>query len=121
MSRILVIEDNESERECLVAFLKGENNEVAEASNGKSGIRMMKQESFDLVITDIFMPEQDGLQTILEIRAFNPEAKIIAVSGGGRYGEVFYLNTSAKLGADDILEKPIRFDQLLRTMQKMNV
>ena len=70
-------------------------------------------ESFDLVVTDILMPEKEGIETIIDLKTLNPGQKIIAISGGGRDRYQGYLQTASELGADDTLAKPFTGEALL--------
>jgi len=76
------------------------------ASDGVRGLRMFRSEQPDLVITDIIMPEKEGIETIREIRGDCPDAKIIAISGGGRIGNMDFLKVAEKVGASEIIAKP---------------
>jgi YesN/AraC family two-component response regulator len=80
---------------------------VEEAPNGDVGLRKYPHFSPDLVITDILMPEKEGLETIQAIRKADPRAKIIAISGGGARGDMNFLFVAKKLGAQKVLPKPI--------------
>jgi DNA-binding response OmpR family regulator len=91
MSRILVIDDDEQIRGMLRQVLGCEGYEVVEASNGKDGMALFRAAPADLVISDILMPEQEGLQTIRELRREFPTVKIITISGGGPGGSMNFL------------------------------
>ncbi len=119
MSKILIIEDNDLERNSLFEFLSEGNYDVMVAEDGKIGMRLLQQHQFDVIIADIFMPEQDGLQTILESKELRSNIKIIAVSGGGRFGHIEYLDISTDFGADMIMEKPLIFGDLLETIKEL--
>ena len=71
----------------------------------------------DLVITDIIMPDQEGIQTITEMRAAKPDAKIIAISGGGRIGNTDFLKIAQVLGAMAVIPKPFDLDELMMTVR----
>lgn len=118
MARILVIDDEADFRETLRATLEQAGHEVLEAGNGVEGIRMHRAESPELIITDIIMPEMEGIETILELRRHDPAAKIIAISGGGRLRMTDFLSAARKLGAVTTLAKPFRRDQLLEAVQQ---
>jgi two-component system response regulator (stage 0 sporulation protein F) len=106
MGKILVIEDDELMREMLVEMLSREGYETVSAENGYVGLSVIKKESFDLVITDIVMPEKEGLEIILTIRK-SQNIPIIAVSGGGKNLPMNYLKAAEKFGADFSFTKPI--------------
>lgn len=93
--------------------------DVFQASDGKSGIDKFKEQPADLVITDILMPEKEGIETMLEIRKLAPEVKIIAISGGGRIPAKEYLSLARRLGADRTFGKPVDSDQLLSAITEL--
>ena len=88
MARILVIDDDDRIRGMVLEMLSESGHEVGEASNGQEGLDQFRQTPTDLVITDILMPEKDGLEIIQILKKENPEVKIIAVSGGGDTGRI---------------------------------
>ncbi len=88
-----------------------------EAENGNSGLEVFKKEKPDLVITDMLMPDKEGLETISDIRAINPKAKIIAMSGGGSTHNMSFLQLAQKIGADRVLKKPFKPTELLMTVK----
>jgi len=120
MARILVVDDEELARFTIRDILETAGHEVAEAENGNEAISAHNANPFDLVITDIVMPEKEGLETIVELRHDHPKLKIIAISGGGGTRNEDYLklttdllNLAEDLGADNILAKPFSKDELL--------
>ncbi len=119
MACILVIDDNDELRVTLREILEGTGYEVREASNGREGIARCQAHAIALVITDLLMPEQEGLETIKELRAMAPPPKIIAMSGGGETGRLNFLQAAAVLGANRTLQKPIRARDLLTTVQDL--
>ena len=106
MSHILVIDDDEHIRELINIMLEGEGHSVVLAEDGMIGLKRLEQETFDLIITDIIMPNQEGIETIVQIKAKNPEAKILAISGGGRIGSTNYLTLAENFGVDKTMSKP---------------
>jgi CheY-like chemotaxis protein len=106
MGKILVIDDDSLVRDTIVRILERKDHQVVVASDGRRGLRMYRSERPDLVITDIIMPEVEGIETIREIRREAPHAKIIAISGGSRIGNMDFLDLAAKLGASEVLPKP---------------
>lgn len=126
MKRILVIEDDTDQRELFTAMLAEAGYEVLEAPNGEKGLRLFYEQPCELVITDIFMPEKEGLETILELKREFLTVKIIAISGGGSRGRHtgsswadLALDSAKCFGADRILHKPIKIDQLLATVAEL--
>jgi CheY-like chemotaxis protein len=106
MEKVLVIDDDSLVRDTIVRILERKGYQVLVASDGVRGLGMFRSEQPDLVITDIIMPEKEGIETIREIRGDCPDAKIIAISGGGRIGNVDFLKIAEKLGASEIIAKP---------------
>jgi len=107
MAKILIVDDESEIRQMLKLMLEKEGYEVSEASNGNEAIEMFNEDPSDLVITDLIMPEKEGLGTIREIRKNNPDVKIIAISGGHRFGLKSYLDASKTFGADMTFQKPL--------------
>jgi CheY-like chemotaxis protein len=112
MTRILIIDDEKDIRNLLRELFQSRGYEVFEAENGEAGLRVYQSTSIDLVMTDILMPEKEGLSTIMDLKKKNPELKIIAMSGGAlKSGH--YLNFAKKFGADKVLEKPFNLRTVL--------
>ena len=106
MANILVIDDEAGVREMLRDTLEPMGHTIVEASNGVLGAQKFREAPFDLVITDIIMPDQEGIETIQQIRQLRPDQKIIAISGGGRTKTVEFLQIAQSLGVDQTLKKP---------------
>ena len=119
MTRILVIDDDLQTRDVLRQMLERAGYDVVEAPNGRAGLQHYQATAIDLIITDILMPEQDGLETIQELRRLAPAAKIIAISGGGQTGLLDLLPIAAKLGAQCTLRKPLRRQELLEAVRQL--
>jgi len=117
--KILVIEDDPEVRNYLVAVLSRAGHEVREASNGKEGVQAFAAAPSDVVITDIIMPEKDGIETILDLRRTNPELKVIAISGGGRSTPDNYLHSAKLLGADRTIRKPFTNEEILAAVTEL--
>jgi DNA-binding response OmpR family regulator len=107
MAKILVLDDEPSILLMIKKMLEREGHEVDLALNGLAGMELFEKNRPDLVVTDIIMPEKEGLETILELRKKYPELKIIAISGGGRIGPQGYLPSAKYLGADMVFQKPL--------------
>lgn len=114
MKKILVIEDNPIVRSTVSRILQSGGYEVISANDGLQGVAAFRKEQPDLVVTDIIMPEQEGIETIRQILAEKPLTKIIAISGGGRIGNTDFLQIARKVGATEVLPKPFDPDDLLR-------
>lgn len=92
---------------------------VQAAGSGREGLKLFARHPADVVITDILMPDIEGMATILELRRQRPSPKILAISGGGYYGRLQYLDWAKALGADAALAKPFRISQLLTAMRQL--
>ena len=119
IERILVIDDDVQVLNVLHSALVREGYEVLKASNGKEGMKLYREDPVDLIITDLIMPEKEGIETIRELTAELPKVKIIAISGGGRIGPADYLHMAKMLGAKRTLAKPIERDELVRTVKEV--
>lgn len=115
---ILVIEDHEPMPRTIEAILTADGHTVVGAADGRAGMTLYAAQNFDLVITDILMPNQEGLETIREMVARNPVVKIIAVSGSGRDGGMDYLRVAEAFGAVSTLQKPFQPEDLLRLVRQ---
>jgi len=113
---ILVADDEEGVRKFLVTVLANAGYEVVEAANGREAVEAIRSRRVDLLITDLVMPEQEGIETILALRKSSASLKIVAISGAfeGRY-----LNAAASLGADATILKPVSPHDLLSTVREV--
>jgi len=118
MTTILVIDDDDEIRDFLTRLLNLRYYSVVCASNGESGLATFGAESIALVVTDIVMPEMEGLETIKQIRRSRPDIPIIAISGGGS-SQLDYLKFARKLGADAALAKPFDPAELLEIAERL--
>jgi CheY-like chemotaxis protein len=118
MEKILVIDDDVLVRDTIVRILERRGYQVLVAGDGALGVRIFRSEQPDLVITDIIMPEKEGLETIREIRGQCPHAKIIAISGGARIGNMDFLDITGKLGASEIISKPFDPSDLIALVSR---
>ena len=116
MARILIIDDDPQFRKTLFAILTKANYDVFQAENGIEGLRILSDNACDLVISDIFMPEKEGIETISEIRAVYPDMKIIAISGGMPFSSTDFLGIAEKLGADITIQKPFEREAILQAV-----
>ena len=123
LARVLVIDDNSDIREMIRTVLVHAGYEVTLAADGGKGLEAQRQEASDLAITDIFMPQQDGIETIGLLKKEFPHTPIIAMSGGAKFvtrqTSVDYLATAHKFGADRLLRKPFDIDELLKVVQEV--
>lgn len=106
MARILIIDDEAGIRETLAVLLEEEGHRIDLAANGFDAMDVFKENSPDLVICDIMMPEKGGLETIIELRKLKPDVKIIAISGIARVGPRKILDWATKIGAHRTFSKP---------------
>lgn len=113
MAHILLIEDDDGVRDLLRVILTDRGHTVISTINGKEGLARFHEQRFDLVITDIVMPETEGFAVLLELRKAQPPVKIIAISGGGKVKAEDYLRTAKQLGASKVLAKPFSGQALL--------
>jgi CheY-like chemotaxis protein len=114
MSRILVVDDDAMVRTTIRRMLGG--HEVVEAENGAVALEALARQGFDLVITDLMMPERAGIALIGDIRARGQAPKILAISGGGRMSGSDLLPAAQAAGADAVLAKPFRKAELVRVI-----
>jgi CheY-like chemotaxis protein len=118
MFRVLVIEDHRHMRDLLRRQLEGEGYAVETAADGDEGMKLQAAQPADVVITDIFMPNQDGIETITRLRLEYPATKILAISGGGRLVRgADYLVAAREAGAHAVLRKPVERESLLETVR----
>jgi CheY-like chemotaxis protein len=117
MALILIIDDEPQIRSMLKLMLERDGYEVAEAPDGIEGIRIYRQNPADLIITDLIMPNKDGIGVIIDLKKEFPNVKIIAMSGGGLNKPEGYLKGAKKLGAACTLTKPIDRDEMLRAIK----
>lgn len=119
MARILIIDDEPSVRELLLTMLMEEGHEVVEAADGKAGLRLLQERPVDLVITDLIMPEKEGIETIMDLRRDFPDVKIIAMSGGGIIQAQDYLGMAQGMGAHRVFEKPFGVGAMLTAVREL--
>jgi DNA-binding response OmpR family regulator len=118
--KILVIDDDDRFRRLAAKILTTEGHEVVEASDGVEGMRVFRKEKPGIVITDIVMPNQEGIETILELRRENPTIRIIAMSGSpGPSGNASFLKMAQQLGADEAIAKPFRARDLRTVVRRL--
>ncbi len=119
MRKVLIIDDEPYILLMLKKMLEKEGYEVDLASNGKEGLDLFEKNAADLVITDIIMPEREGLEIILEMKKRRPDLKIIAISGGGRISPESYLECAAHFGAARVFQKPFKQKELVSAVNEL--
>jgi DNA-binding NtrC family response regulator len=117
MARILIIDDESQIRSMLRLMLERVGYEIAEAPDVIEGIRQYRENPADLIITDLIMPNKDGIGMIIDLKKEFPKVKIIAMSGGGVNRPEGYLDGAKKLGATRTLTKPIDRDEMLKAVK----
>lgn len=119
MSRILLADDDHQVRNMLKLTLEREGHEVVEAEDGVQAVARYHPDSIDLVITDIVMPEKEGIETIMELRSIDAHVKIIAISGGGRINPDDYLSWARRFGVKKTFTKPVNREKLLEAINEL--
>ncbi len=113
MNRILIVDDDQQIRTMLRITLEREDYEVVEAGDGFAAVAVYKTQAIDLVITDIVMPDKEGIELIMELKAMDPQVRIIAISGGGRINPEDYLKWARRFGVAHTFSKPVDRQKLL--------
>jgi DNA-binding response OmpR family regulator len=119
MTRVLLVDDDPHIRSMLKIVLERAGHQVEECADGTKALKSHKQHPADLILTDLVMPDKEGLETIREIRRTDRNVKIIAMSGGGRAGNQDYLKSAKLLGADAVIAKPFTKDEIVDTIRKV--
>lgn len=119
MPKILVLDDDVMIRNLLSKILELSGHEVHLAEDGATALELYRSAEFDLIITDLFMPDKEGLEVIRELRQENPDVKIIAISGGGSLDSMSFLEVARLIGAQHTLEKPFGPDELLEAIAEV--
>ena len=115
---ILVIEDDEAHRRVCRLALQGAGYNVVTAGDGAEGLRLLAQHAVDVVLTDILMPNVEGVETIVTLRRQHPDVRVIAMSGGGTVSAEECLALSRTLGASAVLRKPFTVDELVQAVSE---
>jgi CheY-like chemotaxis protein len=118
MAHLLVIDDNPEFREILRRHLETNGHGVTLAVNGEQGLELLGQGDFDIVLTDILMPQRDGVEVLREAKRRWPDLPVIAISGGGWIGATELLGMAERLGADKVLQKPVRREDLIQAVDQ---
>jgi len=119
MPAILIVDDDSMVRKMLVKVFQKEDYTTFEAPDGKSALKVYRDENIDVIITDIVMPDMEGIETIRELRKINPDVKIIAFSGGGSLAPGGYLKIAASMGARYTFQKPFDIHELKDAVKKL--
>ena len=113
------MDDDESVRDSLKVLLALHGYQVTLARDGREALAILRKERFALVITDLLMPDMDGIETIRDIRKQDASLKILAMSGGDSATRFLHLNAAQALGADEILKKPFEEKTLLAAIRRL--
>ncbi len=119
MALVLVMDDEEELRRVLARALTGAGHEALQAANGADGLREVKAHPVDLVVTDLVMPEMDGLEFMRELGRLRPGTRVIAISGGGVWDKGSLLAVAGMLGAVKTLSKPFELDEFLKLVDEV--
>jgi CheY-like chemotaxis protein len=117
--RVLVVDDNRDMLETMQLLLAHAGHEAEVSDNAGRALEIQRERPADVLITDIFMPGTDGLETILEFRARWPDLRIVAMSGGGMVARRDYLEVAREAGADAMLRKPFEPQRLIETVERL--
>ncbi len=118
--RVLVIEDDEHFRSLTLRWLQSYGIEAEGAAHGARGLALQRQRPADVIVTDIFMPEMEGMETINDLRKEFPEAKIIAMSGRDPMVKYDVLEAARQVGAVRTFKKPFRFEELVAAVRELS-
>jgi DNA-binding NtrC family response regulator len=121
MTKILLIDDDEHLRVTLKIALERAGHDVQVAVNGEDGLDFMKTHEINILVTDLLMPVKEGIETIIEARKCYPDVKIVAMSGGGRTGNIRFLDMAMQLGASHTLAKPFAMKALVDCVRELTV
>jgi len=116
---VLIVDDNADMRSFVKIVLERAGFEAQVAADGERALDLQRAHPVDVLITDIFMPERDGIELIHQFKSAFPQVKIIAMSGGGRISQMDYLPLAADIGADLVLRKPFDADALLGILEDL--
>lgn len=119
MKTVLVIDDDSLVRGMMAGVLRKKGFNVMEAGDGNEGLQVVLHNHVDLVVTDMLMPDKEGVETIIELRQINSEMKIIAMSGGGKKQDLTFLKLATQVGANEVLKKPFKPSALLEAINTL--
>jgi CheY-like chemotaxis protein len=118
MAKILVVDDDDLSRQVIHQMVETLGHEAASVASGSEAVAACREHAFDLIVTDLLMPDQDGIELIRELRQLRPDTPILAVSGGGRITATDYLASARQLGAVGVLAKPFSRTDLREALER---
>lgn len=116
--RVLLIDDEPMVRKIVRKMLERAGHEVVDVENGREGLHQLKRAEFDLIVTDIIMPDVEGIEVLMTVCEQHPSIAVVAMSGGGSIGNVDFLDVARKLGAAATLQKPFTSEALLEAIDQ---
>jgi CheY-like chemotaxis protein len=116
--RVLFVDDEDEARTCARFALEKQGFEIVDAPNGHEALRLFLEGAADVVVTDLFMPNGDGLELIQELLRYVPPVPVVAISGGGRYNDRSALQVAGVLGVRELLTKPFTYEQLIDAVRR---
>lgn len=117
--RVLLVDDDDAIREMLELVLQRRGLHVVKAADGREALRLYSEQEFDLIVTDLIMPNKEGIETILEVRAMKRPIRILAMSGGGRVDQSMHLHLAKSVGADRVISKPFLPKDFLQVIDEL--
>lgn len=118
MARVLVIDDDPNILRNVTEILEDEGHEVLQAGGGKSALDLIEQREPDLIVSDVYMPDMDGIELLIRLQTERPEIPVVAVSGGGHMPKEELLGNASMLGAVAVLEKPFTVEGLIEVVNR---
>ena len=121
MADIILADDEPGVLDSIQGCLESAHHRVRTAMHGGEVFELVQQQVPDIVITDIIMPGVEGIETIVRLRRAHPDLKILAISGGGQFGRVGYLDAASDLGANGVLAKPFSMNKLFDSLAELGI
>lgn len=115
---VLLIDDEPMVRKIVRKMLERAGHHVVDVENGREGLVQLEQHACELILTDIIMPEVEGIEVLTTVKAKYPQSRVIAMSGGGRTGNIDFLEIASKFGASATLHKPFTYETLLSVIEQ---
>ncbi len=119
MATILIVDDEPALRKIVRQMLESEGHVAVEADNGRAALNVFRARNPEIVITDIVMPQKDGIEMIAELRRESPAVRVVAISGGGRTRNLDVLRLAERAGADVVLAKPFTRAELIDALERV--